>query len=99
MNDSVTPSKTFALRRQTLAAAMRSGIAVVPTAPERIRNRDAHYPYRFDSYFHYLTGFTEPESVLVLIAGEKPRSILICREKNEEREMWAGFRHGPEGAR
>jgi Xaa-Pro aminopeptidase len=78
---------------------MKSGIAVVPTAPERIRNRDAHYPYRFDSYFHYLTGFTEPESVLVLVGGDTPRSILFCREKNEEREIWDGFRHGPEGAR
>ncbi len=99
MNDSMTPSKPFALRRRTLAAAMQSGVAVVPTAPERIRNRDAHYPYRFDSYFHYLTGFTEPESVLVLIAGEKSRSILFCREKNEEREIWDGFRHGPDAAR
>ena len=78
---------------------MKSGIAVLPTAPEHIRNRDAHYPYRFDSYFHYLTGFTEPESVLVVIAGDQPRSVLFCRDKNEEREIWDGFRHGPDGAR
>lgn len=99
MNAPLANTAPYALRRKKLAAAMRAGIAVLPTAPEHIRNRDAHYPYRFDSYFHYLTGFTEPESVLVLIAGDAPRSILFCREKNEEREIWDGFRHGPDGAR
>jgi Xaa-Pro aminopeptidase len=89
----------FARRRERLAAQMKHGVAVIPTAPERVRNRDAHYPYRFDSYFYYLTGFREPEAVLVVIAGERPRSVLFCREKNEEREVWDGFRHGPEGAR
>ncbi len=99
MNDSAVPASTHAHRRQRLATAIRKGIAVLPTAPEQIRNRDAHYPYRFDSYFHYLTGFTEPEAVLVIVAGDTPRSILFCREKNEEREIWDGFRHGPAGAR
>ena len=93
-NDSI-----YQQRRLRLAQAMRVGVAVVPTAPERPRNRDSHYPFRFDSYFHYLTGFAEPEAVLVLIAGDAPRSILFCREKHPEREIWDGFRHGPEGAR
>jgi Xaa-Pro aminopeptidase len=78
---------------------MERGIAIIPTAPERTRNRDSHYPYRYDSYFYYLTGFTEPESVLVLIAGAEPKSILFCRGKDLEREIWDGFRYGPEGAR
>jgi Xaa-Pro aminopeptidase len=78
---------------------MGRGVAVLRTAPERTRNRDSGYPYRFDSYFYYLTGFPEPESVLVLVAGEKSRSILFCREKNMEREIWDGFRYGPEKAR
>ena len=92
------------LRRQTLIERMRragGGIAVVPTAPERTRNRDTFYPYRADSYFHYLTGFPEPDAVLVIVAGDDdtaPRSILFCREKNLEREIWDGFRHGPDGA-
>ena len=86
-------------RRARFAAAMRAGIAIVPTAPERTRNRDAHYPYRFDSYFYYLTGFREPEAVAVIVAGEQPRSILFCRDKNPEREIWDGFRHGPDAAR
>jgi Xaa-Pro aminopeptidase len=84
-------------RRQRLAQLMGEGIAVVPTAPERVRNRDTHFPYRFDSHFYYLTGFPEPEAVLVLTAEGK--SLLFCRERNEEREIWDGFRHGPEAAR
>lgn len=89
----------YAQRRAHLQLQMRRGIAVLPTAPELVRNGDAHYPYRFDSHFHYLTGFDEPEAVLVLIAGDKPQSILFCREKDMEREIWDGFRHGPDGAR
>jgi Xaa-Pro aminopeptidase len=85
-------------RRTRLAQAMQGGVAVIPTAPERIRNRDTHYPYRYDSHFYYLTGFPEPEAVLVLVAGAQPRSLLFCREKNEERETWDGFRFGPAGA-
>lgn len=86
-------------RRQQLLAHMQRGIAILPTAPEAIRNRDAHYPYRFDSYFYYLTGFEEPEAVLVLVAGESPKSVLFCRDKDIEREIWDGFRYGPEAAR
>jgi Xaa-Pro aminopeptidase len=78
---------------------MKHGIAIVPTAPERARNRDSHFPYRFDSYFYYLTGFVEPNAVLVLIAGAQPRSMLFCRDKDKEREIWDGFRYGPEAAR
>lgn len=85
-------------RRKSLMRAMGAGVAVIPTAPEAARNRDSHYPYRSDSYFYYLTGFTEPEAVLLLVAGEQPKSILFCRDKDMEREIWDGFRHGPEGA-
>lgn len=89
----------YAERRTRLAQLMRHGVAVVPTALEQIRNRDAHYPYRYDSYFYYLSGFTEPEAVLVLVAGAQPKSILFCRERDAEREIWDGFRHGSEQAR
>jgi Xaa-Pro aminopeptidase len=86
----------YAARRRRLAQAIGDAVAVVPTAPERVRNRDSHFPYRFDSHFYYLTGFTEPEAVLVLTCG---KSILFCREKNLEREIWDGFRYGPDAAR
>ena len=92
----ITP---FSRRRTQLLQQMKTGVAVIPTAPEAVRNRDSHYQYRFDSYFYYLTGFTEPESVLVLIAGEKSKSVLFCRDKDLEREIWDGFRYGPEGAK
>jgi Xaa-Pro aminopeptidase len=89
----------YASRRNRLISQMQRGIAVIPTAPEVLRNGDAHYSYRFDSHFHYLTGFDEPEAVLVLIAGVVPQSILFCRAKDMEREIWDGFRHGPDGAK
>ncbi len=89
----------YAQRRAKLIEQMQAGVAVIPTAAERVRNRDAHYPYRFDSYFYYLSGFTEPGAALVLMGGKKSRSILFCRDKDPEREVWDGYRCGPEGAR
>lgn len=89
----------FSARRTRLMEHMGRGIAVIPTAPELLRNRDNQHPYRTDSYFHYLTGFGEPEAVLVLIAGETPRSILFCRDKDTDKEVWNGFRWGPDAAR
>ena len=95
--------QVHASRRSRLAATMRAqggGVAIVFTAPEKARNRDAHYPYRWDSHFYWLTGFPEPEAVVVVVAGaDSQESILFCREKNEEREIWDGWRHGPELAR
>ncbi len=92
----------FVRRRAAVLEKMHAqggGVAIIPTAPEVMRNADADYPYRHDSYFYYLTGFAEPEAVLVLIAGERDRAILFCREKNEEREIWDGYRYGPAAAR
>ena len=89
----------YAARRSRLAALMGEGVAVIATAPERLRNRDSHYPYRFDSYFYYLTGFLEPEAALVLVAGKSPKALLFCRNRDPEREIWDGFRYGPEAAR
>jgi Xaa-Pro aminopeptidase len=89
----------FKARRARLARELADGIVVLPTAPERARNADTHYDYRWDSAFYYLTGFREPEAVLVMTLGAKPRSILFCREKNLEREIWDGYRHGPGQAR
>jgi Xaa-Pro aminopeptidase len=87
-------------RRARVLQAMSDrggGVAVHFTAPERVRNRDAEYPYRYDSTFWYLTGFGEPESAVVLVAhGERRQTLLFCRDKHEEREIWDGFRYGPE---
>ena len=89
----------FSARRARLIERMGRGIAVIPTAAEQLRNRDTQHPYRADSYFHYLTGFGEPEAVLILIAGDSPRSILFCRDKDVDKEVWDGFRWGPAAAR
>jgi len=86
-------------RRDRVIEKMGAGVMILASAPEVIRNRDTHFPYRYDSHFHYLTAFPEPEAVLVLIAGNEPKQILFCREKNMEREIWDGFRFGPEAAR
>lgn len=86
-------------RRQLMRMAGDDAIVIVPAAPERIRNNDSHYPYRQDSDFHYLTGFAEPDAVLVLIPGRSAGAeILFCRERHPEREQWDGPRVGPEGA-
>ncbi len=95
----------YQARRERLLAAMRAaggGVALVPTAPEALRNRDTDYPYRHDSYFYYLSGFAEPHSFIVLDATAQPgepASILFCRTKDAERETWEGFHYGPEAAR
>ncbi len=85
-------------RRQRVLDEMGEGVMIITTAPEVLRNRDTPYPYRYDSYFWWLTGFAEPEAAVVLVSGSEPRQILFCREKHEEREVWDGFRWGPEAA-
>lgn len=92
----------YSTRRSKLIAqmqAMGGGVAIISTAPETMRNADSDFPYRHDSSFYYLSGFSEPDSVIVLVAGKDPKAILFCREKNLEREIWDGFRFGPAAAR
>ncbi|MCD0504279.1 aminopeptidase P N-terminal domain-containing protein, partial [Bordetella petrii] len=92
----------FAARRRRLLERMRAaggGIAVLSTAPQAVRNRDTDYPYRHDSDFYYLTGFTEPDAWLVLVAGALDRAILFCRARHPEQEIWEGYRAGPEAAK
>jgi len=94
-------NQIYAARRARFAATLGqnsdgSGIAIIPTSPERQRNRDSDFLYRFDSYFHYLTGFTEPNATLVITGDGK--SSLFCAPKDMEREIWDGFRLGPTAA-
>lgn len=92
--------REFARRRKRLMDMVDSGAIIIqPNAPERVRNRDVYYPFRSDSDFYYLSGFPEPESVLVLVPG-RPQGeyILFCREKDPEQETWHGRRAGLEGA-
>jgi Xaa-Pro aminopeptidase len=90
----------FAKRRQDLIDIMGpDSIAILPNADISNRNRDVDYIYRGDSNFHYLSGFDEPDSVIVIIPG-RPHGeyVLFCREKNLEKEIWDGYRAGQEGA-
>ncbi|MDY6955726.1 aminopeptidase P N-terminal domain-containing protein [Candidatus Macondimonas diazotrophica] len=86
-------------RRRLMQVIGERGMAILPAARERTRNRDTHYPFRQDSDFLYLTGFPEPDAVAVLMPG-RPQGeyLLFCRERNPEREQWDGLRAGPEGA-
>jgi Xaa-Pro aminopeptidase len=92
-----TPAHLYAQRRASVAAQLGAGgIAIVPTAPERQRNRDSDFLYRHDSYFYYLTGFTEPNATLVITADGE--ATLFCQPKDLEREIWDGIRLGPDAA-
>ncbi len=96
MNTTV-PTSLYAQRRARVAQQLgANGIAVIPTAPERQRNRDSDFLFRHDSYFYYLSGFTEPNAWLVVTS--EGQSTLFCQPKDLEREIWDGYRLGPEAA-
>ncbi len=93
-------AEEFSRRRHNLMRQMgKNAIAIVPGADEVIRSRDTHFRFRQDSNLHYLSGFPEPQSVLVLIPGrQQGQVIMFCRDKDRSREIWDGFRSGTEGA-
>ena len=92
--------KEFIRRRKQLMRMMgRDSIAIIPTAPERTRNRDVEFPFRADSDFYYLTGFPESEAVAVLAPGRRHGEyLLFCRERDPQMETWTGRRAGTAGA-
>ncbi len=95
----IPPAEYQRRRRRLLAAIGREGVAILTTAPERVRNGHTHYPYRQASDFTYLTGFPEPEALLALIPGRKEGEVvLFCRPRDPEKEVWEGARAGVEGA-
>lgn len=95
----IPPAVHARRRRQLMRMAGEDAILVLPAAPERVRSRDTFHPYRQDSDLWYLTGFSEPEAVLVLVPGRgHGECLLFCRERDPAREAWDGPRLGPEGA-
>ena len=92
--------KEFKKRRHELLESMvENSIAIVSAASVKNRNRDSDYAYRQSSDFYYLTGFSEPDAVLVLIPGrEHGESVLFCKEKNPDYERWNGRLAGQDGA-
>ena len=86
-------------RSQLMKMVGKGNIAIVSSASMQTRNRDVEYPFRQDSDFLYLTGFSEPDAVLVLVPGRKHGEyILFCRENDPEQETWHGRRAGQQGA-
>ncbi|ALS99512.1 Xaa-Pro aminopeptidase [Lacimicrobium alkaliphilum] len=91
----------YQARRQALAAYMQdNSLCLIPAAREVTRSRDTQYPFRQDSDFYYLTGFNEPDAVL-LISKQQGRveTVLFCLAKDPQAEIWHGRRMGPEQAR
>ena len=90
----------FARRRKNLMGMMdKHTIAIIPGAREVTRSRDTEYPFRQNSDLFYVTGFEEPDAVLVLVPGRRQgQVVLFCRERDPDMELWNGYRLGPEGA-
>ncbi|MEM9730462.1 MAG: Xaa-Pro aminopeptidase [Myxococcota bacterium] len=89
----------FSERRKKLLDSIGDGVALFPSAPAAIRNQDVEHSYRQDSDFFYLTGFDEPESVLILTnQHDEHREVLFVRPRKRDREIWDGPRAGVEGA-
>jgi Xaa-Pro aminopeptidase len=95
-------AETFDRRRaaffEAMIAACPGSVAVLPAAPVFVRNNDVDHEYRQDSDFYYLTGFDEPESVLVLDAKDR-KVTLFVRPRDRDREVWDGPRAGVDGAK
>ena len=95
----ITQSEFSRRRKQLMRMMDKDSIAIIPTTPEQIRNRDVEFPFRADSDFYYLTGFNEPDAVAVLVPGRRHGEFLLfCRERDPAMETWNGRRAGTEGA-
>lgn len=89
----------YKTRRQQLARQLNPGsVALIPAAAESIRNADTHYRFRQQSNFYYLTGYNEPDALLLIHGGEQDHCILFNRSRNPAEEQWTGKRLGQEGA-
>lgn len=97
MRKPIEDVKIFADRRQRIGRDIQGSALVVAAHPEHIRNHDVGFAYRQDSNMYYLTGFEEPESILIFRPGMNPESVMFVRRRDKERETWDGFRYGPEG--
>lgn len=91
--------RAYQERRRRLGTLLGDdGVLILSGAKPVARNADVEYPFRQESNFLYLTGFTEPDAMLVIVGGATPRSVLFCNPKNAEQEIWTGKRFGPEAA-
>ena len=89
--------KEYAARRKDLMSMMgHNSVAVIASAPKRVRSKDTYYPYKQSTNLSYLCGFAEPSAVMLLLPN-RPQGefILFCRDKDPLRETWDGHRTGP----
>jgi len=93
-----TSSFYLSNRAKLMALLPDNSVVIVPSGAEQIRNRDVEFPFRVESDFFYLTGFSEPDSVLVLVKAQAVESHLFVRPKDPEQETWQGRRLGVEAA-
>ena len=82
-------------RRDDLLDKIGDAVAIIFNNYHVPRNRDSEYKFRSDSYFHYFSGFPEADSVILLCGGKEKKSIIFCKDKNIEYEIWNGELHGP----
>jgi Xaa-Pro aminopeptidase len=86
-------------RRQLMRMIGKDGIAILPAASVKLRNGNVEYAYRQDSRFYYVTGFSEPDAVAVLVPGRaQAEYVLFVRDRDAVKESWDGSRAGPDGA-
>lgn len=90
--------KVFYNRRNELLKKIGNSIAILFNSSEIYRNRDSHYKFRSDSYFHYFSGFSEPNSIIFFVGGKEQKTILFCQSKDTEKEIWNGYIYGPKAA-
>ena len=98
MSKGMKDYKEFKSRRDRLAFLLDDSVAIIVNSKESIRNKDCHYPFRSDSNFHYLSGFPEPDTIVMIFGGKNPKSIIFCQPKDEIKEIWNGYVYGPKQA-
>ncbi len=91
--------KRYAARRRRVFKQLGDDVMILYNPPEAHRTHDLYYRYRPDSDVYYLTGFEEPDAILVLVGGKSPRLVMFVRLRDPERETWDGPRAGVEGAK
>ncbi|MFD2166081.1 Xaa-Pro aminopeptidase [Thalassotalea euphylliae] len=100
LKNTLLPVEEFVARREALFAQMPSNaVLIVKAAQEITRSNDTEFPFCQNKNFYYLTGFHEPDALLVMVKAEQNSSILFCREKDPMQEVWHGRRVGPEAAK
>jgi Xaa-Pro aminopeptidase len=90
---------SYKQRRTDLLTYLQGGLGIIRAGKHMTRSNDTEFPFRQDSIFKYLTGFSEQESILVLTPANEKKFHLFVRPKDELLELWAGKRMGVKKAK